>query len=393
MCTAFHVKMSNKTTNTQSINNNEVCDSESDRQYVDEIEEQCGLRQLQQEVSIGEQQFEGKALPTLIISLAQKLMPLAVQRLNRHDDLRREQVWDNTNDDFTGMCAPLGNCSEVVSPTSTEITNANNNLKTTGLEDELRYNSMQQHQTYPIHHQSDLEMGDPTEYLPESAALLISALNHGSHEKPRKHNSDGSNHLPPLLDGVLNDESETDGEHRSFDNFEQEAEALLRYIRDETKKEVTSPHACNNSDVAPSLDDGDDDSIGGDMVRLTNAIAYLQQDLQNVDMSHLDDLYDDQFNGFGGEGTAWWSRMKLWFSRGMIMEQKLLHSVGMGNDDHASGVDTTTRDRYVDNPVLIWSLAIMWAFVLLIMGHSHIAEWVEGEDPGRLADIIEWLFM
>lgn len=389
--------MNNRATKTQSINTNEVCGSESDGQYVDEIEEQCDLQQLQQELPIGEQQFQGKVLPTLIISLAQKLMPVAVQRLNRRDVLRREQVWGDTDDDFTGMCEPLGNSSEIVSPASTEIINANNhNLKTTGLEDELINNSVQQQQQqqpYSMQHQSDLEMGDPTKYLPESAALLISALNHSSQEKPSKCNANtsNSNHSPSLLDGVLNDEAEANGEHRSFDNFELEAEALLRSIRDETKKEVTtSPHASNNFDVIQSFDD--DDSICGDMVRLTNSIAYLQQDLENVDMSHLDDLYEDQFSGFGDEGNAW-SRMKLWFSRGMIMEQKLLHSVGIGSDDQASGVDTTTRDRYVDNPVLIWSLAIMWAFVLLIMGHSHIAEWVEGEDPGRLADFLEWIFM
>ena len=48
--------------------------------------------------------------------------------------------------------------------------------------------------------------------------------------------------------------------------------------------------------------------------------------------------------------------------------------------------------RYADNPVLVWSMALMWAFVVLIMMHPTIAEMVEGEDPGRLVDFIEWLF-
>ena len=74
------------------------------------------------------------------------------------------------------------------------------------------------------------------------------------------------------------------------------------------------------------------------------------------------------------------------------MEQKLLNSYGMsGNDGETSGEAPNTT-RYSDNPVLVWSLALMWAFVLIIMGHSKIAEWVESEDPGQLADIVEWLF-
>lgn len=91
------------------------------------------------------------------------------------------------------------------------------------------------------------------------------------------------------------------------------------------------------------------------------------------------------------------------------MEQKLLRAYttgGMISSSHLGvdsggdvdgGGDGANRSRrvgggYVDNPVLVWSLALMWAFVLLIVGHSKIVEWVEGEDPGRLADIVDWLF-
>ena len=75
------------------------------------------------------------------------------------------------------------------------------------------------------------------------------------------------------------------------------------------------------------------------------------------------------------------------------MEQKLLNSVNEVNyDEYSSGVNTTAETRYRDNPVLVWSIAIMWAFILLIIGHSKVADWVESEDPGRLADIIEWIF-
>lgn len=235
-------------------------------------------------------------------------------------------------------------------------------------------------------------MGDPSEYLPESAALLITALNNSATKEPRKMVG-----LPSLFDETLKegDADENEQSKNMFDNFEKEAEALLQSIQndDETnddKTAVAASHVASGNHIPPDVDD--DDSIGGDIVRLSQSIAFLQHDLENVDMSDLNDLYGDDLDRFDGEGSTW-SRMKLWFSRGMIMEQKLLNSVNnMNYDENGRRVDTTGGTRYVDNPVLVWSIAIMWAFVLLIMGHSRVADWVESEDPGRLADIIEWLF-
>jgi hypothetical protein len=318
--------------------------------------------------------------------LAQKLLPTVVQRLNHQDDLMytREWVDDYDHDNLEGRCAPLGSGSA--------------NLKTTGLDDNQLDAMMHKKQEYSIQQQrriSDLEMGDPSEYLPESAALLITALNNSTKKEPRKRGANISlTDIPSLLDEVFNEDNTNGNEEvKTFDNFEQEAEALLQSIQnEETTNDVASPRNFDDDDNLPSFDD--DDSIGGDMVRLSRSIAFLQRDLEHVDMSHLDQLYDDEneLDRFDGEGSAW-SRMKLWFSRGMIMEQKLLNTInGMDGNNYGNGSDTATRNRYANNPVLIWSLAIMWAFVLLIMGHSKIAEWVEGEDPGRLADVIEWLF-
>jgi hypothetical protein len=384
---------------------NQVYDAQWSRESVDQIEEHRELhyqQQVQHQLHALDHEgehlppayFGGKPLPNMIISLAQQLLPTVVQRL-RHQD----QHWED--DDFEGHCAPLGNSSSAA-----HAANEVGNFKTTGLEDEQSNNSTQGKQAHPIQHQrkiSDLEMGDPTEYLPQSAALLITALQN-SVKKDRKR-IDGNTlleHLPSLMNEAAkeDDAQEFESGVQNIDNFEREAEALLESIRrDDLRREVSSSHASIDGGMdhpAPSYDD--DDSIGGDMVRLSQSIAFLQHDLENVDMSHFDQLYDDGFGGVGsldgfeGEGSAW-ARMKMWFSRGMIMEQKLLNSyTNMGDDSYGNGADTTTRSRYADNPVLIWSLAIMWAFVLLIMGHSKIAEWVEGEDPGRLADIIEWLF-
>ena len=73
------------------------------------------------------------------------------------------------------------------------------------------------------------------------------------------------------------------------------------------------------------------------------------------------------------------------------MEQKILHSyTTSGSNDETSG--TASGTGHADNPVLIWSLALMWAFVIVIVGHAKIADWIEGGDPGRLADLVEWLF-
>jgi hypothetical protein len=388
---------SNRTdTALNNYTNNHVYDSRWDGQCVDQIEEECELQyqqKIQHEIDDlnpeAQQQhfhFGGKALPNTIISLAQKLLPTVVQRLNHQDDLMytREWVDDYDHDNLEGRCAPLGSGSA--------------NLKTTGLDDNQLDAMMHKKQEYSIQQQrriSDLEMGDPSEYLPESAALLITALNNSTKKEPRKRGANISlTDIPSLLDEVFNEDNTNGNEEvKTFDNFEQEAEALLQSIQnEETTNDVASPRNFDDDDNLPSFDD--DDSIGGDMVRLSRSIAFLQRDLEHVDMSHLDQLYDDEneLDRFDGEGSAW-SRMKLWFSRGMIMEQKLLNTInGMDGNNYGNGSDTATRNRYANNPVLIWSLAIMWAFVLLIMGHSKIAEWVEGEDPGRLADVIEWLF-
>lgn len=143
--------------------------------------------------------------------------------------------------------------------------------------------------------------------------------------------------------------------------------------------------------------DDDEGSMVGDMARLSQSIMNLQHDLENVDFAQLEGIYDDGFGGVGGldqyDGeSGLLARLKLWFSRGMIVEQKLLNTYVNPNENAGDGGAEAPATRYADNPVLVWSLALMWSFVVLILMHPKIAELVEGGDPGQLADIIEWMF-
>jgi hypothetical protein len=308
----------------------------------------------------------------MILSLAQKIVPTVIQRLQYQDEIRNQSMLQlPDHEQFAGDCTPLGHTEGVEADSSSSSLR---HLKTTGLD-----------QPPPSR---DVEMGDPSSYLPESAALLITALSNSAKKSSRRNNSNNAtttadeslDQFPCLLDEALDGESETGD--KTFDYFEKEAEALLQSIQNEDG----TTHPTIADDGMSSMDD--DDSIGGDIVRLSRSIAFLQHDLDNVDISHFDGFEDD-FDGEGNISSAW-SRMKLWFSRGMIMEQKLLNTVNGMGDEGGEGVNVGSR--YAENPVLFWSMAIMWAFLLLIMGHSKIAEWVEGEDPGRLVDVIEWIF-
>jgi len=366
------------TATNDEIDNNvqaQVYDPRWDDHSVDEVETYHELQyepQTQHEIyalsrESGQLQpspFEGKSLPNIIVSLAQQVLPIVLNRLHRHDDCVHTREYVRANDHFEGLCAPLGNTSELNSSEAI----VNTNLKTTGLEDEQYDTTFKTKQEYSIQH--DLEIGDLTECLPESAALLISVFNNSTkNEDSTCWTTKLVQGLPSCLDEAL--ESGNDESHRlnvpfhDMDQFEQEAEALLQSIRnDDTKSNVAHLDPSSDNQIPSSFDD--DDSIGGDMIRLSHSIAYLQQDLNNLDMSYLDGIYqEDGIDRFDGEGSAW-SRMKLWFSRGMILEQKLLNTFNVLDNDHdGANIDTATRNRYADNPVLIWSLAIMWAFILL----------------------------
>jgi len=426
--------------------------------------------------------IKDKLLPN-VFSLAQKLLPTVMKRLNQQERKRLHHVEQYYDDGFSGTCSPLG--SPVKSPTATAASASllnqvsyDDNLKTTGLEESDYTNSTTYQDGTPLLSADgdDVEMmgelateEDPMQYLPKSAALLVSALQ-SSAKKSKKRNAMNGNHnvaiaadvvntmananfslenLPSLMDeaAIAIAKSNSDMSAEEFFNTptrlrrssntnmlemesnEREADKLLESIRKDdldgsggrrrkrggySRRGSQDSHDASNTASAMAIGgsstfDDDDGSIGGDMARLTHSIAHLQRDLENVDFSYLDDIYND---GFGGVGTAldgfdddgesnngMLARLKLWFSRGMIMEQKLLHTHVNTNPNNNDGDDGDTTSaaassgRYVDNPVLVWSISLMWAFVVLILMHPKIAELFEGQgDPGQLADIIEWLF-
>ncbi|KAL7539145.1 hypothetical protein ACHAWF_006311 [Thalassiosira exigua] len=378
-----------------------------------------------------------------VVSLAQKLLPAVLGRLDRRDEVRT--TFDHVDDDdFEGMCSPLG------SPTSpTKPSVGFDNLKTTGLEESdyvagrdlgARDNKHEGDNTgeASTEAEDDPEAGAPSfaddeSYLPRSAALLVSALR-GSARKlkeveGRRRMSIGD--LPSLEDegeeeevAAGRDEGTTtttairreglagNGPARKLD-FDQEAEALLESIRRDDPGKGVKPKGGGSSDGAAAssaavprarsaaLDDDDDDegSVGGDAARLERSIGLLRRDLRDVDFSHLDVAsFDDGFGDVGGglssegwrdgsEGAL--GRLRSWLSRGSIVEQKLIDQYVF---DGGGGAARGEGSRYADNPVLVWSLALMWAFAVLIAMHPRLAELVEGGDPGQLVDFLEWLF-
>ncbi|KAL7468681.1 hypothetical protein ACHAXS_008991 [Conticribra weissflogii] len=463
-------------------------------------------RALKSEPKQSHESIRDKLLPD-ILSLATRLVPTVLQRLTRQEQTRIRHFGEQEReDDFPGKCAPLGHSSDhsATSTSSSSLTmhqrhldrggTIMGNLKTSGLnthDDCVASDSMvppSSPSPSPIRNGriSDLEMGDPMEYLPQSAALLVSALENSATKKRRgggkkSWGKDGENgngndnddergdeegsfalgELPSLVNEHDNgNDTDTDNDntngsimksrtgsfdhdhhrrklsHSDMERLDREAEALMDSIRrgdlgggGSTSGALASAArnlasdggiggnagAATAATTTASFDD--DDSIRGEMLRLNQSIECLQRDLQNVDISFFDEMYDDDDDdGFGGwtagsrdgkPAIGVLARLKLWFSRGAIMEQKLLHTFAstlphhhhhhQHQHDHHHGGDglsrTATRTTgYADNPVLVWSMALMWAFVILIAGHAKIADWVEGGDAGQLADIVEWLF-
>mmetsp|Transcript_20754 Transcript_20754/g.39275 ORF Transcript_20754/g.39275 Transcript_20754/m.39275 type:complete len:539 (-) Transcript_20754:214-1830(-) len=392
--------------------------------------------------------IKDKILPNVFL-LAQKLLPTVMKRLGQHDASNNsfrieEDCDDNDDDDFPGRCSPLGNPVKSP-PTFSEAKRrlnspfyGNNNLKTTGLEpsdlvderDEeghrLALDVVEEGAGYLMGERQrstsvdDDECDDSsmTEYLPRSAALLVSALQSSARQVKRY--PEGSPSLPSSKS--VEDFFKSPRTDKRTLEMESRADALLESIRKtpdsasrrlfegssqdgkSASRSFNAVAVSGNATATAAFFDDDDDSvagsIGGDMARLTRSIANIQRDLENVDFSHLDDVYNDGFGGVssleeydGDSGLV--ARIKLWLSRGTIMEQKLLNTYvnPMENENDNNEEGAARSGSYADNPVLVWSLALMWGFVVLILMHPKIAELVEGrDDVGQMADIVEWLF-
>jgi len=392
-----------------------------------------------------------------IVSFAQRLLPTVLKRLTLVECTHKDE-------DFgTSLISSSLAKNEPISP--------HNNLKSTGLEE----SDYEQGNINDIESSLAETIDVKEEYLPQSAALLISTLMKYS-------NRDEDTNRVPNPNGIstkADDFDKNDSQWRplprsiSLENVEREAELLLESIRRDDLSDCSPANALisespdreevmtfsnRHKDMhRPDLDeistkvddfdkedsqwrplprsrtledqeerknkeenvttdglykDGDDDnnndgdeSMDGDMARLSSSIAFLQHDLENAGIAYLEDtsFHDD---GFGaamgdfaadrvGEENSLVSRFRHWFNRGFIMEQKLLHSymptTRMNTDDGQEGGNRTAH-RLSDNPVLIWSLAIMWAFVFLVLMSPKIADWVEEGDPGIIAEFVSMLF-
>lgn len=366
-------------------------------------------------------------LPNLF-SLAQKLLPTVMKRLGQREPMLIEEY----EDDFAGHCSPLGTpVNKTATFSSSEGDKTihspyhSDNLKTTGLEEsDLVDEEGAAWDAAEAGGKGSADIGgidrEATKYLPRSAALLVSALQNSARDV-RKYPLSDSLASCESLDNFYKSALSPQSEKQTLE-MESQADALLESIRQDrlggsrsgekggeesgavrgsTPSRVTEGPWGEGAVAVPNnsaafFGECDDESlagsIGGDMDRLNQSIANIQRDLENVDFSHLDDVYDDGSTGAGDGGLA--ARIRLWLSRGTIMEQKLLNTYiqpmgGASGDGEGGGINV---GGYTDNPVLVWSLALMWSFVVLILMHPKVAELVEGNDEGQLADIVEWLF-
>ncbi len=136
----------------------------------------------------------------------------------------------------------------------------------------------------------------------------------------------------------------------------------------------------------------DEDSIQGDIARLTRSITYLQQDLESADYSFLDDFYNDELTDHP-LNRCWNDKLmglKMWLSRSSIVEQKLLHAFApTPRPDLIDGRDS-------DNPLLFFSLSLKLTLlvVMVLLMLLKISSFVDGgsniDHQGQLADIVGW---
>ena len=279
---------------------------------------------------------------------------------------------------------------------STMATPKMSNLKTTGLLDSDRHQLQRQH-------------SNSTEYLPQSAAVLLNTLQHTNFDRGAEEilssilRSGGSSSFD---DGDANDVREgggggeggellvdgnddDDGVGVNADGSASKKKKLTAAATTTTQDATTK--STNNSFEQQSqqqqqqhnYDDDDDNSISGDMARLSKSIAHLQRDLDNIDMSRFDGMVDmeqqqqQQGDGSGGSrGNGWKRWIRNWLlSHGIIEDEKMVNSLlsdddverGEGDDDGSiitPGRGGFTIFDFERDYVLVLTLLLVF-FVLL----------------------------
>ncbi len=289
------------------------------------------------------------------------------------------------------------------------------------------------------------------EYLPRTAAMLLSALQNTISTKVQKirlgiadmdiFNDEDKNsnhdaslfenlllHLPEVSDAivaksgksVMFSSSSDISNHlhpppmalEQMEANEREADALLDSIihMDDMHSQrqwfaAASPAAGGSKattffDDDTNDDDSDDEgSIRGDIARLTRSITHLQRDLESADFSFLDDIYNDEFSNDVSDNlidhrrNGFWNdklgRFRRWLSHSSIAEQKLLHTLVGGAP---TSMSNSIGGSYADNLILlVLKLILLVVMILMLLRISSLFDGASSiDDQGQLADMVEW---
>jgi len=342
-------------------------------------------------------------LSSTIISLFQKIVPALHQRLssssnnnnNNDDETSRSELvlqssrslefadgyggnykttgLDNNDDDndavldvesqsFGAASSPY-HPSERISTATPKVSN----LKTTGLDssdtidnDESTLN----YTNYHHHHQLQRQHSNSsTDYLPQSAAVLLNTLQHTNFDRGAEEilssilRSGGSSSFD---DGDTNvrevggggegsGELVVDGNHDGVavnadgSMSKKKPPAATINTQEPATKSTNNSFENQSQQQQHNYDDDDDNSISGDMARLSKSIAHLQRDLDNIDMSRFDGMVDmeqqDLLDG-GSRGNGWKRWIRNWLlSHGIIEDEKMVNSLLSNDDERGEGDD------------------------------------------------------
>eukprot|EP00577_Skeletonema_sp_RCC1716_P021818 CAMPEP_0113396916 /NCGR_PEP_ID=MMETSP0013_2-20120614/14074_1 /TAXON_ID=2843 ORGANISM="Skeletonema costatum, Strain 1716" /NCGR_SAMPLE_ID=MMETSP0013_2 /ASSEMBLY_ACC=CAM_ASM_000158 /LENGTH=543 /DNA_ID=CAMNT_0000281409 /DNA_START=24 /DNA_END=1655 /DNA_ORIENTATION=- /assembly_acc=CAM_ASM_000158 len=305
---------------------------------------------------------------------------------NNDDDDDNDAVLDVESQSFGAASSPYHPSERISTATTPKVSN----LKTTGLLDSsdtidndecihnytnYHHHHHQSHQHQQHHQLQRQHSNSSTDYLPQSAAVLLNTLQHTNFDRGAEEilssilRSGGSSSFD---DGDTNDVREVggggegsgelvvDGNH---DGVAVNADGSMSKKKKPPAATINTQDAAtkstNNSFEQQSqqqqqqqqqhnYDDDDDNSISGDMARLSKSIAHLQRDLDNIDMSRFDGMVDmeqqqqqDLLDGGGGSrGNGWKRWIRNWLlSHGIIEDEKMVNSLLSNDDERGEGDD------------------------------------------------------
>eukprot|EP00985_Skeletonema_marinoi_P015991 scaffold8454_cov113-Skeletonema_marinoi.AAC.1 len=299
--------------------------------------------------------------------------------LDINDDDDNDAVLDVESQSFGAASSPYHPSERISTATTPKVSN----LKTTGLLDSDTIDNdecIHNYTNYHHHHQSHQQQhqlqrqhsNSSTEYLPQSAAVLLNTLQHTNFDRGAEEilssilRSGGSSSFD---DGDTNvregggggegsGELVVDGNHDgvavnadgSMSKKKKPPAATINTQYAATKSTNSFEHQSQQQQQQQhNYDDDDDNSISGDMARLSKSIAHLQRDLDNIDMSRFDGMVDmeqqqqqqqqDLLDG-GSRGNGWKRWIRNWLlSHGIIEDEKMVNSLLSNDNERGEGDD------------------------------------------------------